>query len=61
MKYTDFLFVDGLTGEEFLVEVYDTSTAKEEAVKIAKKNFQMPKLICQMSDEEGEWLGLDTY
>ena len=61
MKWTDFLFVDGLTGEEFLVEVHDTPTAKEEAIAIAKKNFQIPRLITQMSDEEGEWLGLDTY
>ena len=61
MKWTDFLFVDGLTGEEFLVEVHDTPTAKDEAIKIAKENFQIPKLICQMTDEEAEWLGLDTY
>lgn len=61
MKWTDFLFVDGLTSEEFLVEVHDTPTAKEEAIKIAKENFQMPKLVCQMSDTEAEWLGLDTY
>lgn len=61
MKWTDFLFVDSLTNEEFLVEVHDTPTAKDEAIKIAKENFQMPKLICQMSDTEAEWLGLDTY
>ena len=61
MKWTDFLFVDDLTGEEFLVEVHDTPMAKEEAIKIAKENSQMPKLICQMSDTEAEWLGLDIY
>lgn len=61
MKWTDFLFVDGLTGEEFLVEVHDTPDAQTEAEAIAAENFQMPKLITQMSDEEAEWLGLDTY
>lgn len=61
MKWTDFLFVDGLTGEEFLVEVQDTPYAQKQAFEIAHENFQMPRLICQMSDTEAEWLGLDTY
>lgn len=61
MKYIDFLFVDGLTGEEFLVEVQDTQYAQKYAFEIAHENFQMPKLICQMSSEQAEWLGIDTY
>jgi hypothetical protein len=61
MKWTDFLFVDDVTGEDFLVEVHDTPDAQSEAEAIAEENFKEPKLICQMSEEEGEMLGLDTY
>ena len=61
MKWIDFLFYDGVTGEDFLVEVHDTPTALEEARKIAKENFEAPALIRVMSDEEAEMLGLDTY
>ena len=61
MKWTDFLFVDNATGEEFLVEVHDTQYAQKEALNIAHENFEEPRLICQMSDTEAEWLGLDTY
>lgn len=61
MKWIDFLFYDGVIGEDFLVEVHDTPTALEEAKKIAKENFQAPAFIREMSDIEADWLGLDTY
>ena len=61
MKWTDFLFVDNETGEQFLVEVQDTQYAQKEALEIAHENFEEPMLVCQMSVEEAEELGFDTY
>lgn len=61
MEWIDFLFIDHETGEDFLVEVQDIPDAQSEAETIAQENFEKPELICQMSEEEAEWLGLDTY
>lgn len=61
MKWTDFLFVDEATGEEFLVEVQDFPYSQKAAFEIAHENFENPRLIRQISDIEADWLGLDTY
>ena len=60
---TVFYFEDLETNNEFLVQVHNTPTAKEEAIKIANENFDKPLLIYQLSIEEAEAeaLGLDTY
>lgn len=60
-EYIDFLFTDTETNEEFLVEVENTMNARNEAIEIARENFENPILIRCMSVEEAEWLGIDTY
>lgn len=60
-EYIDFLFEDTETSEEFLVEVENTMNARNEAIEIARENFENPILIRRMSVEEAEWLGIDTY
>lgn len=61
MIWIDYLFHDEETGEDFLVEVPQTSTAKEEAIKIAEENFEEPRLIRKMDEDEADILGYDTY
>ena len=53
----DYLFYDNETGEEFFVEC-DT---EEEAIEVANKNFNSPKLKAIMTPKEAEWFGYDTY
>lgn len=60
-KYIDFLFADAETEEDFLVEVENTINARDEAIKIARENFENPILICRVSVEDAERMGLDTY
>lgn len=60
-EYIDFLFEDTETSEEFFVEVENTMNARNEAIEIARENFENPILIRRMSVEEAEWLGIDTY
>lgn len=63
--YRDYLFIDRESGEDFLVEVDVTNLSPRdafaEAKRIAKENFDAPSFVEEMSAEEGEMLGLDTY
>lgn len=70
MDYIDFWFVDDETGEEFFVELKcDTNTTRKQVIKelapvameIAKDNFEDPRLIDVISEEEAVMLGFDTY
>lgn len=60
-KYIDFLFEDTETSEEFLVEVENTMNARNEAIEIARENFENSILIRRVSVEEAEQMGIDTY
>ena len=60
-EYIDFLFEDTETGEEFLVEVENTTNAKREAIEIAREVFENPILLRRVNVEEAEQMGLDTY
>ena len=69
-EYMDFWFVDDESGEEFFVELScEKGTPHKEAIamllpqamEIATDNFEDPRLIDVISDEEAERLGFDTY
>jgi hypothetical protein len=69
-EYMDFWFVDDESGEEFFVELAcEKGTPRKEAIamlmpqamEIATDNFEDPRLIDVISDEEAERLGFDTY
>ena len=53
----NYLMIDDVTGEEFIVEALN----KEEAQRTAEMYFEEPKLDSEISDFEAEMLGLDTY
>lgn len=53
----DYLFCDNESGEEFFVEC----ETKEEAISIARYNFEDPELICRCTPFEADLRGLDTY
>lgn len=66
MKNNDYemLFIDRETGEDFIVEVLNMPnvvTAMKCAVSIAKQNFTAPRFICELTFDEADMLGLDTY
>lgn len=52
-----YLFVDGESGEEFLVGAAD----KDEAFDIARSYFEECHLVCRVSEFEAENSGLDEY
>ena len=52
-----YLFTDNDTGEDFFVE----ETSLENAWEIAKEFFADPSFITEVSYEEAEAMGLDTY
>ena len=65
-EYIDFKYYDEETGEIFFVElkVSDFVSDKQmrrEAYRIALENFNKPKFICTVSDDEADLLGYDTY
>ena len=65
-EYIDYLFEDVKSGEQFFVEICKTENmTKEEcfekAVSIANENFNDPTYICEVSPEEAETYGYDTY
>ena len=65
-EYIDYLFEDVESGEQFFVEICKTEnmTKKEcfeKAVSIANENFDDPTYICEVSPEEAETYGYDTY
>ena len=63
-EWTNFLFVDNELGEEFFVAVKvidDLEVMMAEAWDIANKYFPVPRYVGEYTDEEAEWMGLDTY
>ncbi len=52
-----FLFVDRVSGEQFFVKAEDRTAAN----KIACTWFEEPHNCGEVSDEEAEMLGYDTY
>lgn len=63
-EWTNFLFVDDELGEEFFVTVKVRENSKAmiaEAESIANKYFPAPRRCGEYTDEEADWLGLDTY
>ena len=56
-KMKNYLFIDEITGEDFIVE----GLSKEDARKTAEMYFEEPRLIDRISDFEAESLGYDTY
>lgn len=69
-EYLDFWFVDDESGEEFFVELScEKGTPRKEAIAMltpqametAKDNFEDPRLIDVISEEEAVMLGFDTY
>jgi hypothetical protein len=52
-----YLFVDDESGEEFIVGACDL----DEAMTIARENFDEPKYQYQMTEFEAECSGLDEY
>lgn len=52
-----YLFEDEVTGEEFLVGAFKSS----QALAIAQENFEAPRYIGKVSEEEAEASGLDEY
>lgn len=65
-KYIDYLFEDVESGEKFFVEIYKTERMTEgecfgRAVNIANENFNDPTFIREVSPEEAETYGYDTY
>lgn len=59
----NFLFTDNATGEDFIVEVeaMNIHEAKSQAQFVADEYFDEPKLVEQITEEEAESLGIDTY
>ena len=65
-KYIDYLFEDAESGERFFVEICkNESMTKDEcfarALNIANENFDEPIYIYEVSPEEAETYGYDTY
>ena len=52
-----YLFEDEATGEEFLVGAFKSS----QALVIAQENFEAPRYIGKVTEEEAEASGLDEY
>lgn len=53
----NYLFCDGVTGEEFLVYAQN----RAQAIVIANEYFEEPQFDSEVSDYEAEMMGLDTY
>ena len=57
MNVNHYLFQDEASGEEFIVGACDL----DEAMTIARENFDEPSYQCQMTEFEAECSGLDEY
>lgn len=59
----NFLFTDEATDEDFIIEVEATNIheARAQASYIAEANFDEPRFIEEITEEEAEYLGIDTY
>ena len=53
----NFYFVDNETGEDFIVE----DETLEQATYTAKKYFEDPQFVEELTDYEAEMTGVDTY
>lgn len=53
----NFYFVDNETGEDFIVE----DETLEQATYTAKKYFEDPQFVEELTDYEAEMSGVDTY
>ncbi len=53
----NYLFWDEVTGEEFLVYAQN----KDQAIEIANDYFEEPHFDSEVTDDEAEIMGLDTY
>ena len=65
-KYIDYLFEDVESGERFFVEICKNEIMTNDecfarALNIANENFDDPTFICEVSPEEAETYGYDTY
>ena len=65
-EYIDYLFEDEESGEKFFVEICKTKNMTNDecfvkALNIANENFNEPIFICEVSPEEAETYGYDTY
>lgn len=65
-KYIDYLFEDAESGERFFVEICKNESMTERecfarALNIANENFDEPVYIYEVSPEEAETYGYDTY
>lgn len=58
-EWYTYWFRDDETGEEFFVEIDHFNL--QDAYEIAHDVFEMPYFIDMVSEEEAEWMGLDTY
>lgn len=63
MKYTDFMFEDIYTGEYFFVELPLGSTLDDAYNELEKHDIFSTEIcfIEEMSQEDAELLGYDTY
>ena len=52
-----YLFEDEYTGEQFIVGAFKSS----QALAIAQENFEAPRYIGKVTEEEAEASGLDEY
>lgn len=66
--WREFLFVDQETDEPFIVDVIikaeqnkNEEQIKAEAWDIAGEHFEEPRLIRELTQDEAEMLGYDTY
>lgn len=57
INMTNYKFYDDITGEEFFVQANNQTTA----IMVAHDYFEAPIYQGEYSDQEAEWLGLDTY
>ena len=53
----NWLMYDVVSGEEFIVEAKN----KKEALAIGNRYFEDARISCEITDEEADYLGLDTY
>ena len=65
-KYIEYLFDDAESGERFVVKKKKNENVTKgecfaRALNSANENFDEPVYICEVSPEEAETYGYDTY
>ena len=58
--FKNYLFIDGISGEEFICQAEDLYTA-EEILDLNGFDLLHIDLICKLTDDEAENSGLDVY